>query len=265
MNKTQYQKEIVIQQVMKKGRPLPQNKNVQEWLMLYKITHPTFNHTLSIDGDFGDKTEAAVKDFQSTNGLAIDGVVGQLTYQRLVDNMRKAFSKVDGANVRDLIVAYASQHLNNFPHEIGGANSGPWVRAYMDGLQGEQWPWCMGFAQTVLDQAFFSIGQDFKTVIPSSYSCDVVANKGKTNGHFVRNADAVANPGIIQHGDIFLLRNKKDDHDWTHTGIIIAVNQTKITTIEGNTNEQGAREGVKVGQLQRDLTAGNIDVYRTVL
>ena len=36
-----------------------------------------------IDGDFGRKTEEAVKAFQKANGLNADGVVGPLTYQAL--------------------------------------------------------------------------------------------------------------------------------------------------------------------------------------
>jgi peptidoglycan hydrolase-like protein with peptidoglycan-binding domain len=33
----------------------------------------------SVDGVFGPETEQAVKDFQQSNGLAVDGVVGPLT------------------------------------------------------------------------------------------------------------------------------------------------------------------------------------------
>ena len=36
-----------------------------------------------IDGDFGAGTEAAVKDFQQSEGLAVDGIVGPQTWQDL--------------------------------------------------------------------------------------------------------------------------------------------------------------------------------------
>jgi len=38
-----------------------------------------------VDGVFGSKTEAAVKDFQQGAGLAVDGVVGPQTWAKLPD------------------------------------------------------------------------------------------------------------------------------------------------------------------------------------
>lgn len=39
--------------------------------------------SVTIDGDFGPKTEAAVKEFQRTHGLATDGIVGAKTWAAL--------------------------------------------------------------------------------------------------------------------------------------------------------------------------------------
>lgn len=53
----------------------------------------------TVDGAFGKKTEDAVKDFQSKNGLAADGIVGDKTLQ-VMDTALKAAGK-DGAEFDD--------------------------------------------------------------------------------------------------------------------------------------------------------------------
>ena len=52
-----------------------------------------------------------------------------------------------------LVVAYARQHLVQHPQEVGGENRGPWVRLYTQGREGEDSPWCAGFATFILEQA----------------------------------------------------------------------------------------------------------------
>lgn len=42
------------------------------------------NATLTIDGDYGPITAAAISSFQSTHGLTVDGVVGPLTWVKLI-------------------------------------------------------------------------------------------------------------------------------------------------------------------------------------
>ena len=40
-------------------------------------------YSLAVDGDFGNKTLEAVKDYQKVNGLVVDGIVGVKTWEKL--------------------------------------------------------------------------------------------------------------------------------------------------------------------------------------
>ena len=57
-------------------------------------------YSSSVDGDFGDATKTAVRNFQKNNGLTNDGVVGKKTLEKL--NSSKA-RKADSAFLTDLI------------------------------------------------------------------------------------------------------------------------------------------------------------------
>jgi len=50
---------------------------------LQMLLNSKFGYKLDIDGDFGSKTESAVKDFQRKQGLTADGVVGPKTWKAL--------------------------------------------------------------------------------------------------------------------------------------------------------------------------------------
>lgn len=55
---------------LKKGSKGTQVKHLQEYLNWFG------NYGLAVDGDFGSKTQAAVKDFQRRTGLTVDGIFG---------------------------------------------------------------------------------------------------------------------------------------------------------------------------------------------
>ena len=44
-------------------------------------------HNLTVDGIFGTQTDAAVRAYQQQKGLAVDGIVGPVTWQALVSGM----------------------------------------------------------------------------------------------------------------------------------------------------------------------------------
>ena len=46
-------------------------------------------YTLDVDGIFGPNTEAAVKAFQDSKSLAVDGIVGPLTWPKLIVQVKR--------------------------------------------------------------------------------------------------------------------------------------------------------------------------------
>lgn len=99
----------------------------------------SFDH---IDGNFGAATEAAVKDFQSGNGLTVDGVVGPQTWSKLpADPQTPLLSRgATGAAVSALqkgLKAYAGQNPAADPGSVDG-DFGPRTEAAVKAYQSDR-------------------------------------------------------------------------------------------------------------------------------
>jgi hypothetical protein len=238
-------------------------RNVQSWLCLQERANPGIATMTSIDGDFGPATESAVKNFQKFIDKTQNGIVTTDLFEILANPLKEAFEKASKKNtVRETILEVAHKHLivNPFELEIKGeTNSGPWVRSYMDGNEGKDWLWCMGFVQTVIDQAFSLHDKSFRDMMPLTYSCDTVGVKAIEKDALLRNNTIRDNPSLIKPGDIMLIR--KSELDWTHTAIIISIDSETFTTIEGNTNAGGSRNGDGVYKRVRNFRNSNLDVF----
>jgi hypothetical protein len=258
--KKQYLKEIAIGSRLKTGSKGKDVTKVQEWLNLWRFVSPDWKRKVTIDADFGPQTSNAVKEFQEMHALTVNGIVNSLTFSKLCEPMEKAFTSIPLSDLRQLVVSGAFQHLQNSPTELNLNNEGPWVRAYMDGNEGKEWAWCMGFVQTILDQAFSALDKDYTELMPRTYSCDVVGEYGKQTGRLIRNKKIREDADLTGPGDIFLIVNKP--WDWTHTGFILERKGDWFETIEGNTNDEGAREGFEVCKRSRNFMKYNIDVFK---
>jgi hypothetical protein len=216
---------------------------IQEWLCLNGFG-------IVIDGDFGPATDYAVREFQKVNRLQVDGIVGQDTFKCLIKPMTNALIPIapDGKSLGQMVVAYAEQHFQQKPREVGGQNMGPWVRLYMNGNEGVKYPWCAGFVSFILRQVCQSL--DKPQPIPYTFLCNDLAASAKANGMFL--AENQVNKSQIQSqikpGAIFLQRKKATTSNWEHTGIVICADTDVFHTIEGNTNNNGSREGYEVWQ-----------------
>ena len=216
------------------GTAGPRARWVQEWLRLSGVG-------VVVDGEFGPATAAAVRAFQRRAKLPSTGVVNRETFARLAAAVAAALAAPDlppGAALGDAVVAVARRHLEQHPREVGGRNSGPWVRLYMDGHQGAAWPWCAGFATFVLAQACAAFGRPLP--VGRIFSCDVLGERARAAGRLVegRPADPAK---VVPPGSLFLVRRAPGD--WDHAGIVTAARPDAFHTIEGNTNDAGDRDG----------------------
>ena len=221
---------------------------IQEWLCLR-------GQPVVVDGDFGPATQAAVREFQRVSRLKVDGVVGRKTHEALVAPLSKVLTPVPAGrrSFADLTLAYAKRHLAQHPLEIGGQNRGPWVRLYTGGNDGSEWAWCAGFVTFLLRQAAQTLGVPMP--IPGSLSCDSLAAQAREAGRFVGGADLRSGKVTIDEmptASLFLVR--RTEYDWTHAGLVTAFDNGVFRTIEGNTNDEGSREGYEVCARMRGYT-----------
>lgn len=235
--KRHIREEVELERPVQRGSRGSAVKRVQEWSCLH-------GHRLVADGVFGPASEAGVMAFQSASGIRATGIVDRTTYMALVSPMLRVLEPVphDGS-LTDAVAKLAQKHLAEHPREIGGQNRGPWVRLYMDSNEGNSWPWCAGFVTFILKQASELTGKPMP--VAGSFSCDVLAMQAKQNGRFCRENDIddhVRDTG----GDpaIFLVR--RTSTDWTHTGFAMRFDSEVMDTLEGNTNDEGSREGYEV-------------------
>jgi peptidoglycan hydrolase-like protein with peptidoglycan-binding domain len=69
-------------------------------------------HNVTVDGIFGPRTDAAVRDFQRQQGLAVDGIVGPNTWSALIVTVRQGSQ---GDAVRGVQEEFQFRNLSGDP------------------------------------------------------------------------------------------------------------------------------------------------------
>jgi Putative peptidoglycan binding domain/CHAP domain len=220
----------------------PSVRRVQEWVTLRGMG-------LAVDGVFGAATEAAVRAFQQSKSLPANGVVDDPTFAALTAPLLAALAPIMGTGRLGADATMcAQQHLAQHPREVGGPNAGPWVRTYMKGNEGVEFPWCAGFACFMLAQA--NGGRPLPFV--ASFSCDELASEAWRKQLFRAGGEEL-DTATLAPGSLFLVR--RPGGGWHHTGIVIGTGPGTVTTIEGNTNDVGSSEGFEVCRRVRATAA----------
>ncbi|SNB11000.1 CHAP domain-containing protein [Flavobacterium psychrophilum] len=118
-----------------------------------------------------------------------------------------------------------------------GSNAGPEVEIYLKSVGlGQGYSWCMAFVYWCVNQSAVKTG--FKNPLK------------KTGGVMDQyNSRPLLCTHLPQAGDVFIMDFGKG---LGHTGIVEKVIGNIIYTIEGNTNDDGSREGYKVCRRKRN-------------
>lgn len=238
--------------------PAEDARRVQEWLSFH-------GHSLAIDDDFGQATQRAVSAYERQIGLPETGRVSAELFRLLTEPMQRALRKPvlpAGTVFAKWVLMVARQHLDEHPLEIGGDNCGPWVRLYMEGQQGHKQYWCAGFVTTMLQQAEALSGS--AKPLPGAVGCDELATQASARGRLLSAADTLRAGNLPKtEGQgcwIFLARNQHNAADYVHTGLALEFDATTFKTIEGNTNDEGSRNGYEV--CSRTRMTANYDFIR---
>lgn len=187
---------------------------------------------LLVDGIAGAKTYDAIKHFQLTRGLNVDGRVGPETLAALFPVQEQRLS--NNLAQRATQIAMNKEGVR----ELTGNNDGPEVEAYLKSVGlGKGYSWCMAFVVSCFDDAAKQLGVNMPLV--RTGGCMDQWNR--------TTCQKVTKP---QTGDIFIIDL---GNGAGHTGIVVAVNGDEVETIEGNTNDNGSANGDGVYRRTRKI------------
>ena len=210
---------------------------------------------LIIDGDFGNLTFSAVKQFQARNTdingvpLVVDGKIGAITWQVLFpQNANIAITQSTNPLLNEVLGFANSQiGVREVPRN---SNRGPQVSAYLQsvGLNDNtgDYPWCMAFVYYCFKQASQKLG----IANPMVKTAGVLRQWNETTYRKIKKANAINSPSLIKPGFVFI---RNYGNGYGHTGIVTKVEGGFIDSIEGNTNDNGSREGIGVFVLRRKI------------
>ena len=121
--------------------------------------------------------------------------------------------------------------------ENGRSNSGAKVDAYLRAAGvGSGNPWCAGFVDWCIQEAAKNL-KVANPFIKSGYTPDI-GNWAKEHSILIGGSDHPP-----QSGDVFLVRGAVRFH---HVGFVQSVQKNGWTSLEGNSNSDGSREGYEV-------------------
>ena len=242
-------------------------KRVKEWLLYWQLckNYPALH--LNLDAKFDEDTLEVLHNVQKFLKIEVKDVVDNATWSALVEPMRRAFKNdpYKYTDIRDRIKCFMMQHLQFHAAELSMENYGPWVRSYMNGLDGTLQYWCQGFVCSVLDQTYSSYGIDFTNYYANTVTCEVMRQRAKKDKILITHQDLISGNAEIEPGDILLYISPHDQRAH-HVAIVFDCLDDKgnYREIGGNTNFAGYRDGIGVELVDRNYHDTEIEVVKLI-
>lgn len=207
-------------------------------------------------GVFDTAMLAAVELFQAQNvdgdslPLKIDGAIGPTTWRALFGQGADDAETVADPFLGAALAAARSQI--GVRETIGQPNRGPEVDSYIRccGLDpekadpGQGYAWCAAFVYWCFEQAAKKTGREN----PVPKTAGVMSLWQKARSHRIGDLSAEFNPKPLRPGSLFVMSFGKG---LGHVGFVERHVGRRLFTIEGNSNNDGSREGLGVFRLAR--------------
>jgi len=218
------------------------------------------------DANFGPRMKQAIKLFQTRHVdstltlLKVDGEVGSLTWAALFGDATVSHASVAKANLTARALAIAIDcEKQGVEEKPPYSNSGPEVSRYLASVSlAPGHAWCCAFTYWCHQKAAEELAR--KNPMIKTGGCLKHWQKSELSGaRRITSEEARNNPSLLKPGMLFIMDYGKG---LGHTGFIESIVGGLLTTIEGNTNIKGSREGGGVHRLVRkvgDINKGFID------
>jgi peptidoglycan hydrolase-like protein with peptidoglycan-binding domain len=223
---------------------------------------------LPATGAFGAETQEAVQLFQArsldfqNHPLTVDGQVGPMTWAALFRSPPAPSTAAPADSLLGSVLAVAGGEVGVM-EEPPGSNRGPKVNQYLasaglNALDGN-FAWCAAFVYWCFSQASTALAVP-NPAVRTAGALDVWNLAGPKGFRRITGAEASDRPSLVNPGAIFVI-STGGGHG--HVGFVESLTGIVLTTIEGNTNDGGSREGVgvfrRVGRRVSSINQGFVD------
>jgi hypothetical protein len=209
------------------------------------------------DPHFGPKMRQVVRLFQARNvdgsgrPLVADGEVGSLTWSALFGPDAVPVHTTSNsqllAHALSIAVGEEASKVREIPRN---SNRGPRVEEYLRRTDlGPGHAWCCAFVYWCFDEA--AKARERANPMVKTAGCLDHWNRAKESGaNRILKRHAVNDPGLIRPGMVFIM-----DYGGGagHTGFVESTAGGLLSTLEGNTDASGTREGGGVYRLTRKV------------